>query len=170
MTHHIPHAVRTALPVALALLALGSAPAQPAPRETVPGNWLYVTVAQGDVARSREVRGTLLLCGPPQGHRHAVRACEELRDADGDIARIPPKNVYCPMVHAPVTASARGQWDGRAVAYTKTFSNACLMGANTGAVFALSEPGEGRHAAKEAQGPRARPALGRPPTRAYGRA
>ncbi|MFF3821844.1 SSI family serine proteinase inhibitor [Streptomyces bluensis] len=170
MTHHTLHAVRTALPVALALLALGSAPAHPAPRETTPGNWLYVTVAKGDTARSRETRGTLLLCGPPQGHRHAVRACEELREADGDITRIPPKDLYCPVIHAPVTASARGQWDGRTVAYTKTFSNACLMRANTGAVFALSEPGEGRPAAKEPHGPRARSVLGRQPTGAYGSA
>lgn len=165
MTHHTLRAVRTALPLALALLALGSAPAQPTPRETAPGNWLYVTVAKGDT-RSRETRGTLLLCGPPQGHRHATRACEELRAAGGDIARIPPKDVYCPMVHAPVTASARGQWNGRPVAYTKTFSNACLMAANTGAVFALSEPAEGSRTAKEPHGPRARAALGRPPTRA----
>lgn len=166
MTPHTPHAVRTVLPAALALLALGAAPAQSAPGDTVPGNWLYVTVAQGDAGRSREIRGTLLLCGPPQGHRHAVRACEELREADGDIGRIPPKDIHCPMVHAPVTASARGRWDGRTVAYTKTFSNTCLMGATTGAVFALSGPGEGRYAAKEPHGPRARTALGRPPTRA----
>lgn len=166
MTHHILHAVRTALPVALALLALGSAPAtaRSAPWEAVPGNWLYVTVTKGDTARSSDSRGTLLLCAPPQGHRHAVRACEELREADGDIARIPRKDVYCPMLHAPVTASARGEWDGRPVEYTKTFSNGCLMEAHTGAVFALAEPG--RRTAEEA---RVRAvASGRSYARAYG--
>ncbi|MPY64090.1 SSI family serine proteinase inhibitor [Streptomyces spongiae] len=167
MTHPTLHAVRTALPLALALLTLGSAPAHPAQRDNVPGNWLYVTVTQGDNDRSGEIRDTVLLCGPPQGHRQAVRACKELREADGDIARIPRKNVYCPMIYAPVTASARGQWDGRTVTYTKTFPNACLMEANTGAVFALSEPGEGARAAKKTPGTRARPALGRPHPHAY---
>ncbi|MEW2402962.1 SSI family serine proteinase inhibitor [Streptomyces sp. NPDC046862] len=165
--HHIPHAVRTALPAALALLALGAAPAQPAPREHVPGNWLYVTVTKGETARSSETRDTLLLCGPPQGHRHAVRACQELREADGDIARIPRKDVYCPMMYAPVTASAHGQWDGRTVTYTKTFPNACVLEATTGAVFALSEPGRGTRPLKEVPATHARPALGRPHPHAY---
>lgn len=167
MTHHTLHALRTALPVALALLTLAAAPAQPAPREQVPGNWLYVTVTKGETARSGETRDTLLLCGPPQGHRHAVRACQELREADGDIDRIPRKDVYCPMMYAPVTASAHGQWDGRTVAYTKTFPNACVLEATTGSVFALSEPGPGTRPLKETAATRARPALGRPHPRAY---
>jgi Subtilisin inhibitor-like len=161
MTHHITNAVRTALPAALALLALGSAPAHPAPRETVPRNWLYVTVTQGDAARSKETRSALLLCDPPQGHAGAARACEELSQAGGDIAGIPQKKAYCPMIHAPVTASAHGEWGGRPITYTRTFSNACLMAATTGSVFALSEP-----TAQEPPGPRARGALGRPTVRA----
>jgi hypothetical protein len=170
MTHHTPHAVRTVLPAALgllAVLALGTTPARSAPQENVPGNWLYVTVAKGETARFGEMRDTMLLCDPPQGHRHAARACQELGEADGDIARIPPRNVFCPMIHAPVTASARGQWDGRTVAYTKTFPNACVMEATTGAVFALSEPAQGTRPVKKTPATRARPALGRPHPRAY---
>lgn len=109
-----------------------------APPESLAGNWLYVTVTRGD-ARSSDTRGTLLLCDPPQGHAHAVRACAELRAAGGDIGLIPPKEVYCPMIYAPVTTSARGEWGGRAVTYKETHSNSCVMAARTGSVFALSD-------------------------------
>lgn len=83
-------------------------------------------------------RGALLLCDPPQGHPHAARACAELAAAEGDIDRIPDTpGTLCPMIYAPVTAAARGAWDGRPVTYTHTFANSCVMGASTGAVFAL---------------------------------
>ncbi|MEU1528939.1 SSI family serine proteinase inhibitor [Streptomyces fagopyri] len=83
-------------------------------------------------------RGALLLCDPPQGHPHAARACAELVAAEGDIDRIPDRpGALCPMIYAPVTAAARGAWDGRPVTYTHTFANSCAMGAATGAVFAL---------------------------------
>ncbi|MFG2474631.1 SSI family serine proteinase inhibitor [Streptomyces fagopyri] len=83
-------------------------------------------------------RGALLFCDPPQGHPHAVRACAELNAAEGDIDRIPDTpGTLCPMIYAPVTAAARGEWNGRPVTYTHTFANSCVMGAATGAVFAL---------------------------------
>ncbi|MGW0826032.1 SSI family serine proteinase inhibitor [Streptomyces sp. NPDC002845] len=134
---HTTRSVRTLL-TAAALLTVAAATAQAAPGETVPGNWLYVTVTEGD-SRSSDTRGTLLLCDPPQGHAHAARACEELRAAEGDIGRIPSKEVFCTMVYAPVSVSARGEWNGRRVAYERAFSNSCEMVAHTGAVFALSD-------------------------------
>ncbi|MFF9622959.1 SSI family serine proteinase inhibitor [Streptomyces griseosporeus] len=100
------------------------------------GDWLYLTVTRGD-ARAGDTRGTLLLCAPPQGHARAAQACAELAAADGDIAALPLKDVYCPMVYAPVTVRAQGEWDGRPVRYTETFANGCVMAARTGAVFAL---------------------------------
>ncbi|WP_151481824.1 SSI family serine proteinase inhibitor [Streptomyces albicerus] len=127
-------AVRAWMLAACALLVAGAAPARAtAAQDSVPGNWLYVTVSRGDT------RGALLLCDPPQGHPRAVRACEELQAADGDIGRIPDKDAYCAMLYAPVTASARGEWGGRRVTYTETFANSCVMAAKTGAVFALSD-------------------------------
>ncbi|MFE0516615.1 SSI family serine proteinase inhibitor, partial [Streptomyces sp. NPDC058964] len=80
----------------------------------------------------------LLLCDPPRGHSHAAEACAELDAADGDIGSVPAKeDVVCPMVYAPVTARARGEWQGRSVLYEETFSNACTMVARTGELFAL---------------------------------
>ncbi|MGW0795576.1 SSI family serine proteinase inhibitor [Streptomyces sp. NPDC002692] len=91
--------------------------------------------------RHLDTPGTLLLCAPPRGpHPHAERACAELAAAGGDIGRIPATSgALCPMIYAPVTAAARGEWDGRPVAYARTFANSCVLGADTGAVFALGE-------------------------------
>ena len=130
-------AVRAGLLASVALLTTAAAPAHAAAQESIPGNGLYLTVTHGD-ARSSDTRGTLLLCDPPQGHAHAEEACEELRAAGGDIDRIPPRaDVLCPLIYAPVTASAQGVWDGRRVEYTHTFSNSCVMGAETGEAFEL---------------------------------
>ncbi|MFD5078661.1 SSI family serine proteinase inhibitor [Streptomyces sp. NPDC058371] len=132
------HAVRGALLAATALLAVGLVPAQAAPRQTIPDNWLYLTVTTGDT-RSNDTRGTLLLCDPPQGHVRAVQACEELRAVQGDISRIPlSADAVCPMIYAPVTVSARGEWSGRRIEYGRTFANSCVMRAETRAVFALA--------------------------------
>jgi hypothetical protein len=142
-------ALRGALLAATALLI--ATPAQAAPRPATSGNWLYLTVTKGD-ARSRDVRGTLLICNPPQGHARAAQACDQLAAVQGDIRRIPAEKSYCTMLYAPVTVSARGEWNGHKVDYTHTFANSCDLTAKTGAVFALSDqtparsvPG-GRHA------------------------
>ncbi|WP_128374756.1 SSI family serine proteinase inhibitor [Streptomyces cavernae] len=142
--------IRTALlAAAVALLATGAAPAPAAPAApataspvhvaaapAAPGNWLYVTVAQGE-SRPRFPRGTLLMCDRPQRHKRAVEACAQLRRARGDINRIPHRKVMCPMIYAPVTASARGLWNGRTVGYEKRFGSRCELEAQTGSVFTL---------------------------------
>jgi len=129
-------AARGTLLAAAALLVAGTAPARAGAQDSAGGNWLYLTVTKGD-ARSSDTRGTLLLCDPPQGHGHAAEACAELAAVDGDIAALPPGHGYCPMIYAPVTAHARGQWNGRPVEYAETFSNGCAMAGRTGSVFAL---------------------------------
>ncbi|MEU6147213.1 SSI family serine proteinase inhibitor [Streptomyces sp. NPDC047081] len=128
-------AVRGGLLAAAVLLA-GAAPAHATARDHLPGNWLYLTVTKGD-ARSSDTRGTLLLCDPPQGHAHAAEACAELAAVDGDIDALPPRSGFCPMIYAPVTVHARGEWSGRKVDYGQTYSNACVLAARTGSVFAL---------------------------------
>jgi hypothetical protein len=136
MTASASTATRTGLLSAALLLLACAAPAVAAPTDAFPGNHLYLTVTKGD-ARSSDTRGTLLLCDPPQGHHHAAEACAELAAADGDIAAIPAKDVFCSMVYAPVGVHARGEWRGRPVEYAQTFSNACVLAARTGSVFAL---------------------------------
>ena len=124
------------LAAATVLLAAGQAPAEAVHRHGLQGDWLYLTVTRGD-SRSSDTRGTLLLCDPPQGHARAAEACAELAAAGGDIDAVPAAGVFCPMVYAPVTAHARGEWKGRQVDYTRTFSNRCVLAARTGDVFAL---------------------------------
>jgi hypothetical protein len=136
-----------------AVLAATAAPAR-AMAEPVgdigPSTWLQLTVTRGDVLPPGlgfslrpgpgpfgDTRGTLLLCDPPQGHTRAAEACAQLDAAAGDIRRFPLRDVSCPMVYAPVTAEARGEWQGRAVAYRETFSNTCAMEAVTGALFSF---------------------------------
>ncbi|MEV5873099.1 subtilase-type protease inhibitor [Streptomyces sp. NPDC052101] len=117
---------------------LAAAPAQAAPRVAFPlsDNWLYLTVVKGETAQSGDKHGTLLLCDPmPLGYARAAEACGELSAAEGDIARIPQKKVFCPMIYAPVTVSAHGQWNGRPVDYQETYTSKCAMEARTGAVF-----------------------------------
>ncbi|MFF4895503.1 subtilase-type protease inhibitor [Streptomyces sp. NPDC001068] len=134
------HLIRTAaaavaLPAAALLLAAG--PAQALPGAARDGDYLYLSVTRGEDG-SGGTRGTLLLCDPPQGHPRAADACAELGAVGGDVARLTPaEGAMCPMVYAPVTARARGQWNGRPVDYRETFSNSCGMAARTGSVFAL---------------------------------
>ncbi|MEU9440261.1 SSI family serine proteinase inhibitor [Streptomyces sp. NPDC048304] len=123
-----------ALLAAAGLLTAG--PAAAATRGHGHGNWLYLTVAKGE-AGTGTTRDALLLCGPPRRDAHSEEACAELAAADGDIGRIPPRNVFCPMIYAPVTARAYGRWNGRPVDFQETYANACTMEARTGAVFDL---------------------------------
>jgi hypothetical protein len=139
--NHTTRAVRTAALAALALLTAGAVPAQAAPHQERAGNWLYITVTPSATeggTQTQEATGVLLLCNPPQGHARADRACGELDRAGGDITRIPHADTFCPMVYAPVEASARGEWNGRTVKYDQTFANACAMTVATGSVFDLT--------------------------------
>ncbi|GAA4826886.1 hypothetical protein GCM10023220_70910 [Streptomyces ziwulingensis] len=129
---------------AAALLGTWSAPAQATTRGGAAADWLLLTVS-GGANRAGAGDSTVLFCDPPSGHARAARACAELDAADGRIAGIaaPGEAVPCPMIHAPVTAHARGEWKGHRVEYTRTFPNACVMAAATGSVFALDRRAEG---------------------------
>ncbi|WP_221358086.1 SSI family serine proteinase inhibitor [Streptomyces beigongshangae] len=128
-------AVRACLLAACALLLTVPPQAAAAP-DPFRADWLYVEVTRGDIT-SGDVRGSLLLCDPQQGHEHAVRACGELRAVSGEVDRLPLKEAHCPLIHAPVSAAARGEWDGRSITYEATFANTCVLAARTGAVFEL---------------------------------
>ncbi|WP_062648752.1 SSI family serine proteinase inhibitor [Streptomyces maremycinicus] len=133
-------AVRRALTAAaVLLLTVGAAPALAASHDALPGNWLQLTVTRGD-SRSSDTRGTLLLCDPPQGHSRAVEACDVLTRAGGDVGALTADGSrICPLMYAPVTVRAQGQWNGRPVDYERTFGNDCEREALTGAVFALDD-------------------------------
>ncbi|MET8609965.1 SSI family serine proteinase inhibitor [Streptomyces misionensis] len=123
-----------ALLAAAGLLAAGPARAASHPH----GNRLHLTVTQ-DGAGAGGAHDVLLRCAPPQGHPHAAEACAELTAARGDIDRIPARKVFCPRIYSPVTATARGHWNGRTVDFRRTYTNSCELRARTGAVFALGD-------------------------------
>ncbi|OIK27526.1 SSI family serine proteinase inhibitor [Streptomyces malaysiense] len=119
---------------ATGLLAAG--PAQAAPRSH--GNRLHLTITRsGD--RAGGDHSALLRCLPPHGHPYAAEACAELSAARGDIDRIPARKVFCPRIYSPVTATARGRWNGRAVDFRRTYTNSCELRARTGSVFDLGD-------------------------------
>lgn len=128
------------LAAAAAGLLLGTAAtAQAAPHEAPSDNWLYVSVTQGDTAPGHTV-GTVLRCPSASfgtGHPHAAEACRELTAADGEIKKLPVRDTLCSMIYRPVTAHSHGMWNGRHVAYTHTFANACVLHASTGSVFEI---------------------------------
>ncbi|MEV5952373.1 SSI family serine proteinase inhibitor [Streptomyces sp. NPDC051987] len=134
---HLSKATAAAGALLAAATLLLAGPAQAAPGGTHDGDYLYLAVTKGD-SRSSDTRGTLLLCDPPQGHSRAAEACAALDAVGGDITRVAPvEGAMCPMVYAPVTAQARGQWNGRPIEYRETFPNSCQLLARTGPVFAL---------------------------------
>ncbi|GGM11498.1 hypothetical protein GCM10010129_64390 [Streptomyces fumigatiscleroticus] len=139
MTHTTAaRALGGGLLAAAALLVACATPSPATAREAAHADWLLLTVTRG-ASRSHVTHGTLLLCDPPRGHARAATACAELDEAGGDIGRIPLKDANCPMVYAPVTVHARGQWRGHPVQYRRTFANPCVLESRTGSVFALDD-------------------------------
>ncbi|MBB3665426.1 MULTISPECIES: SSI family serine proteinase inhibitor [Prauserella salsuginis group] len=81
---------------------------------------------------------TQLLCDPAGGsHPASAQACAALDDAGGEPAALEAvrPGTACPMIHAPVRASAHGHWRGEPVHFTTTYNNACLADVESGGVF-----------------------------------
>jgi hypothetical protein len=88
--------------------------------------------------RSSDARATVTLrCVPTRGtHPHGGEACTAVAEAHGDLGALKPREgVMCTAIYAPVTATARGSWQGKAVRYKRSFSNACNLHIATGVVF-----------------------------------
>jgi Subtilisin inhibitor-like len=126
---------------ATALIALASA--APATAAPVPGpgtphtaqSRLFLSVS-GDQATW--IRGVLLRCAPrvvAGHHPYAAQACAALDAAHGDFGALPVERRMCMHRYSPVTVSATGVYQGRVLAWRKTFPNACAMEAATGYVF-----------------------------------
>jgi hypothetical protein len=77
-----------------------------------------------------------LRCEPSGGtHPRAQEACTAIESASGDIEGLQTTGMACPMVYQPVTAEARGRWQGKNVRFQHTFANRCVAAAETEDVF-----------------------------------
>ncbi|MFG2642609.1 SSI family serine proteinase inhibitor [Streptomyces sp. NPDC048370] len=101
-----------------------------------PATRILLTVTSEATGDATEV---WLGCRPTGGnHPEAEAACDEIHVAAGDFDQLVGNPAaICPMVYDPVTATAEGTYNKKPVTWKKTFSNACLLQAATGKVFAF---------------------------------
>lgn len=102
------------------------------------GHFMALSYSAGQTTDS-QARQATLTCHPPGGtHRAPAEACQALDAVGGDPAALNVSpDILCPQVYEPVTVTAAGAWDGRAVSFNRTFGNACEAAAVTGPVFNL---------------------------------
>jgi hypothetical protein len=142
------HLVRSAAAIpllaagTLAGLLSGTATAAPtAPGSLYAPSALVLTVGEGErAATAVPQRAVTLSCAPSATGTHPApaAACAELSEVGGDFTVLgTATDRVCPMVHDPVVVTATGIWDARRVHFERTYSNACLMGADGTAVFAF---------------------------------
>ncbi|AXI76408.1 SSI family serine proteinase inhibitor [Peterkaempfera bronchialis] len=120
-------------------LAVAAALGLPA-QEAVPaasGSRLVLTLHSGESTSGRVQGSVVLECDPDGGsHPHPATACAALRAARGDLSAVrATRGVMCPMIYAPVTGEARGDWGGRTVRFTRTYGNRCSAAGESGGVF-----------------------------------
>ncbi|GAB2987239.1 subtilase-type protease inhibitor [Amycolatopsis acidiphila] len=85
------------------------------------------------------IASVTLDCGPAGGsHPQHDRACQTLDSVDGDFDRLPQEQLLCPMIYAPVTATATGHWHARPVGFSRSYPNQCSANAGTASVFDFS--------------------------------
>jgi subtilisin inhibitor-like len=117
------------------LAALATIVFLPGAASADPTSTLSLMIEAGDQGVASTVE---LQCYPDGGtHPNAVNACSELTLVNGDFEQLPvtPGPAACTMEFRPVTASARGFWNGEKVKWDKEFSNPCTMHSGTGTVF-----------------------------------
>ncbi|MFE7789354.1 SSI family serine proteinase inhibitor [Streptomyces sp. NPDC057460] len=99
-----------------------------------PESILFLTVSGSE---NTWIRGVALQCpATSQGHHpKAAEVCAALDEAGGDFDRLPGDPHLCPLIHDPVTVTAKGMYDGDTVDWQRTYPNACAMEAAAGPVF-----------------------------------
>src|SRR4051794_30376794 len=117
----------TLIPAALSALALSLGPS------TAPGCELSLTV---QTEFGAPISATVT-CDPVAGtHPDPAMVCDVLSKADGDFTKIQHgENMFCPENYAPVTVTAKGDWRGKPVNFTHTYSNRCFANVAMGKIF-----------------------------------
>ncbi|WP_460695637.1 subtilase-type protease inhibitor [Nocardia thraciensis] len=113
--------------IASGVLLAGAALAAPAGAESPAESQVTLTVTHGEAGAPAE-REVTLTCEPRGGtHPNVDAACDALTAVDGDFEALAAQESprMCTKIWDPVTVTATGQWNGRAVDYTRTFGNSC---------------------------------------------
>ncbi|MCC9711083.1 protease inhibitor [Streptomyces sp. MNU76] len=110
----------------------GPALADPAPvaKSLYAPSALVLTVGHGEASAAvTPERAVTLSCAPKPGGTHPapVDACAELRYSGGDFDALSANTgAMCTKQYDPVTVTVHGVWQGKRVAYERTFANECL--------------------------------------------
>ncbi|MEU6372371.1 protease inhibitor [Streptomyces sp. NPDC046909] len=100
---------------------------------------LVLTVGHGEsAALATPARAVTLNCAPTASGTHpaARAACAELRAAGGDFDALGvPVDVMCTKEYDPVVVTVDGVWQGRRVAYERTFANECVKSSQGASLF-----------------------------------
>jgi hypothetical protein len=117
--------------------ALGATAAQAAPMQQGPDALVLVVSGPAEAAVPGNERAVTLGCAPTASgdHPRLADACGALLGVGGDIAQLPPRQMLCPDIYLPVTATAVGVWQGNTLFYQHTFANRCMMLRSAGEVF-----------------------------------
>ncbi|WP_158892812.1 SSI family serine proteinase inhibitor [Amycolatopsis anabasis] len=111
----------TACALALASLA---GPAQPASFDLTTTN------------TKNETQQVSLTCDPAGGtHPKSGEACAAIARANGDFDKLPVRRQACTLEYSPITATAKGNWRGKAVDFTREYPNKCAADAESSGVF-----------------------------------
>ncbi|MET7848868.1 protease inhibitor [Streptomyces avermitilis] len=91
---------------------------------------LVLTTGHGQsAATATPERAVTLNCAPTASGTHpaAVSACAELRATGGDFDALSARSdVMCTRQYDPVVVTVEGVWQGKRVAYERTFANECV--------------------------------------------
>ncbi|MEU3246713.1 MULTISPECIES: protease inhibitor [unclassified Streptomyces] len=146
----MPNTARWAATLTLAATAVcgplgGSALAAPATAPALAPSGLYapsalvLTTGHGqDADTATPERAVTLNCAPTASGTHpaAVQACAELRGAGGNFDALSVRDgALCTKQFDPVVVTVAGVWQGKRVAYERTFANECVKNSYGTTVF-----------------------------------
>ncbi|WP_172639403.1 protease inhibitor [Streptomyces tailanensis] len=144
----MPNTARWAATLTLTATAVcgpfaGSALAAPEPGEAglYAPSALVLTTGHGERAAAvTPERAVTLTCAPkPSGtHPAAADACAELRVNGGDFDALTGRvGAMCSKQYDPVVVTVEGVWQGKRVAYERTFANECVKDSAATVLFAF---------------------------------
>ncbi|APU17247.1 MULTISPECIES: SSI family serine proteinase inhibitor [Actinoalloteichus] len=117
----------------------GGAPAADTTDAQIPTT-LTLTISQDPLAADQDATGrrsAVLTCDPDGGnHPDPATACSDLKLVGDRFEGIANQEI-CTMIYQPHTVTATGTVEGKPVAIERTYSNKCVLAAETGEIFAF---------------------------------